>query len=60
MRLQQEADKQQHIADMREYGRFLDQVETCYRAHQPPQIRFRAEMESCVDFDSHVGDCRYL
>ncbi len=58
-----EQDKADHVASMREFGRFLDQVETCYKAHQPPQIRFRAEMETCDpngDFDPHIGDCRYL
>lgn len=51
----------EHRRNMRQHGRMLDQIENCYRQHNPQQIRFAEEMEKSGPlFDSHIGDCRYL
>lgn len=47
VRKQEARDKERHKTAMRAEGRRRDQVETCYRQHTPPQIRFAEGMLEC-------------
>lgn len=40
-----EAGRKMHQERMREYGRVLDQIETCYRQYTPPQIENAEAMQ---------------